>query len=85
MIHSGEGLIHMPDKTLWALIACVVFCDANSDIATETQLYLTWGGGPTEREPPYRFDIDIFWGSEQQVKRFLRKKNIIRVAMNLQQ
>ncbi len=81
LIHTGEGRIHMPDKTLWALIACVIFCDANADISTETGFWLTWGGAPAAREPPYHFDIDVFWGGEQQVRRFLSKRNIIKVAM----
>lgn len=81
LIHVGEGRIHMPDKVLWALISCVVFCNANSDIVTDTDFFLTWGGGPAEREPPYRFDLDIFWGGECLVQKFLKSRNIIRVAM----
>jgi hypothetical protein len=81
LIHAREGRIHMPDKTLWALIACVVFSEANSDISTETGLWLTWGGAPAAREPPYHFDLDVFWGGEQQVRRFLAKRNLIKVAM----
>ncbi len=81
LIHAGEGRIHMPDKALWALIACVVLCDANADISTETDLWLTWGGAPAERDPPYHFDLDVFWGGEHQVRRFLGKKNIVRVAI----
>lgn len=81
VIDIKEGRIHMPDKVLWSLIACVVFCKANASIATKTSLWLTWGGAPAERDPPYHFDLDVFWGAEDVVRRFLEKKNLIRVAM----
>lgn len=81
VINSSEGRIHMPDKVLWALTACVVFCEANRDIATESSAFLTWGGAPSAREPAYHFDIDVFWGAEDTVRRFFLKKKLIRVAM----
>ncbi|MBO6813569.1 MAG: hypothetical protein JJ891_01830 [Rhizobiaceae bacterium] len=84
VIGMRDGRIHVPDKTLWALIACVIFSEANADLSTNTSYYLNWGGAPAGREPPYRFDVDVFWGGEHQVKRFLKSKNLIRVAVNPQ-
>ena len=80
-IDASAGRINMPDKVLWALIACVVFCKANEDIASTTTQWLTWGGAPVERDPPYQFDIDVFWGGEELVKGFFEKKNLLRVAI----
>jgi hypothetical protein len=81
LIGAGDGRIHMPDKVVWALIACVVFAEANNDIETTTALFLTWGGGATGRGDPYRFDIDLWWGCEEILKRFLLRKNLTRVAL----
>ena len=79
-----KGRIHMPDKTVWALIAVVIFCDANKDIDTETQSYLTWGGANVRAGgDPYRFDVDVFWGAEETIRRFLDKCDRIRVDLKL--
>lgn len=84
IIHMGEGRIHMPEKVVWALVAAVLFCDANKDIVTESHSYLTWGGANVRAGgEPYRFDIDVFWGAEETVRRFLDKRERIRVALNL--
>jgi len=78
-----DGRIHMPDKTVWALIAVVLFCDVNKDIITETQAYLTWGGANVRPGgDSYRFDVDVFWGAEETVRRFLDKRDRIHVALN---
>ncbi|SDX36807.1 hypothetical protein SAMN05444358_10550 [Ruegeria halocynthiae] len=82
-ISLEDGHIHMPDKVLWALVACVVFNKVNHDIVTKTSLHLSWGGAPVERDPPYRFELDVFWGGESVVRRFLSKREILRVAMKL--
>ena len=77
-----NGRIHMPDKTVWALIGVVVFCDANKDIKTETNSYLTWGGAQVRAgRAPYRFDIDVFWGAEETVRRFFEKRERLRVTL----
>ena len=74
----------MPDKTVWALIAVVLFCDANKDIVTETQSYLTWGGANVRGGgEPYRFDVDVFWGAEETVRKFLDQRDRIRVTLDL--
>lgn len=82
ILSLNEGRIHMPDKTVWALVAVVIFCDANKDIITETQSFLTWGGANVRAGgDPYRFDVDVFWGAEETVRRFLDKCDRIRVAL----
>ena len=82
LIGLKDGRIHMPDKTVWALIAIVIFCEANKDITTESQSILTWGGANVRAGgDPYRFDVDVFWGAEETVRRFLDKCDLIRVAL----
>ncbi len=74
---GNDGRLNMPDKVLWALVACVVFCKSNEDINTQSGCFLTWGGPANQ----YRFDVDVFWGGESIVKIFLAKQNLIRVAI----
>ncbi|MEP3122544.1 MULTISPECIES: hypothetical protein [Alphaproteobacteria] len=82
LIGLQNGHIHMPRRVVWALIAVVVFCRANQDITTESNLWLTWTRNSMGRNEPYRFDIDIFWGAEETVRRFLERQNLSRVALN---
>ncbi len=81
---SADGTtVRLPGALLWALIACVVFSRANGDIVTKNSVWLTWGGGPHQwRGELYRFDIDIFWGGEDVLRRFFGKLPDLKVGLN---
>lgn len=83
LIQVTGGRINMPDKVIWALIACVVFSEANANIVTKTNLSLTWSAAPHESEPLYYFNVDVFWGAENLVKRFLASRDLLRVSIRL--
>jgi len=80
---SMDGkFVHMPDKIVWALIACVVFCKANAEIVTDTDLYLTWGAPAVGRV--HRFGLDKSWGAEATLRTFLAKQNLPRVTLDFE-
>lgn len=72
--------LRAPEALLWGMIAVVVFCEANRELKTTTNLYLSWGGGT---RPMYRFDIILFWGGEAVVHAFFDKLDRMRVTMEL--
>lgn len=75
---SGQR-INLPTRIVWALVAAVVFCKANSDVKTASGQYLTYTGCGTW--PEFRMDVDLFWGGEELIRRFFEKFPPIRVAM----
>ena len=80
-IRLNGSQLNAPEATLWALIAVVVFCDANSDLTTETDHFLTWGGGP---RAIYKFPIKDHWGEEAMLASFLSQFDRIRVKLDFQ-
>lgn len=79
---NGEQ-IRMPVSMYWALVALVVFCEANEDIVSNSRCCLTWGGAGTRLgDELYRFDIDVFWGAEKLVRKFFDSRPSIRVALD---
>lgn len=82
LIGFEDGRVHMPDKVIWALVGVVVFCDANTEIETETGMWLEWGTEDRRGGEPYRFDIDLFWGGEATVRNFFAKRPAVRVAFD---
>ncbi|WP_243368623.1 hypothetical protein [Microvirga solisilvae] len=77
----ADGVLHMPERIIWALLAVSVFAKVNADITTDTPHYLTWGsmslGLGIET-----FIIKEWWGREEDFKAFMDKQKIIRVKLD---
>lgn len=81
-VDFAGSTVRFPESILWALVANVVFCSANNDIVTNTSQFLTWGQGANDwRKENYRFDVDVFWGAEEVVKRFFDARTAVKVEL----
>jgi hypothetical protein len=76
----ADGMIHMPERIIWALLGVSVFSKANAGIRTSGDYYLSWGS-----EAPglgiAKFVIKDWWGREDDFKGFVSKHNMPRVKL----
>lgn len=78
-----DGAIQVPDRVLWALMAAVVFSRSNADIQTTSPHHFTWGA-PSLGIGTYFFNVDLFWGQEDMVRKFFAARNLMRVAIKFE-
>lgn len=76
----ADGIIHMPERIIWALLAVSVFSSANMGIKSEGDYYLSYGS-ETLGMGVEKFVIKDWWGKENEFKSFLSNQNIIRVKL----
>lgn len=70
----GDGVLQMPDRIIWALLAVSVFSKANTGVVTHGNYYLTWGSEALGLGIQ-KFVIKDWWGREEDFKNFLSEKN----------
>jgi len=78
----ADGVLQMPERIIWALLAISVFSKANNNIKTSGNHYLTWGSESLGLGTK-KFIIKDWWGREDDFKDFISKQNIIRVKLEL--
>lgn len=77
-----DNTLHIPETSIWAILAISVFCSANADITTNTEHFLTWGA-ETLGWGPHKFDLRFWWGGERALSEILARYPIIRVKLCL--
>ncbi len=75
----ADGLVQMPERVIWALIAICVFSKGNLQIKTSGEYHLTWGSESLGIDTRI-FLIKDWWGKENDFKTFIDKQNILRVT-----
>lgn len=77
---AANGILQMPERIIWALLAVSVFSSANSGIQTAGNYYLSWG---SERLGIgiFKFVIRDWWGREDDFRSFLSRQNPVRIKL----
>lgn len=82
LIDLENPRLQMPERIIWALLGVSVFCEANSDIKTEGDYFLSWGSELLGLGI-HKFIIKDWWGREKDLKIFFSQFQQIRVKMVL--
>ncbi|HEU5046796.1 MAG TPA: hypothetical protein VFT64_03040 [Rickettsiales bacterium] len=77
----AKGLLQMPDRIIWALLAVAVFASANKGIQNNGDYYLSWGS-ETLGLGVQKFVINEWWGREDDFRAFITPYNTLRVKMD---
>jgi hypothetical protein len=80
----GDGILKMPERIIWALLAVSVFCKANSGSQEGENYWLSWGseilGLGIEK-----FSVKEWWGKEDDFRLFLSKKNTNPISIKIEE
>ena len=77
----ADGVLKMPERVIWSLLAVSLFCRANSDVSSATPHYLTWGSDSLGIGI-HKFLIAEHWGKEDGFREFLTSYPQIRVRVD---
>ena len=68
---GDDGILYIPERIVWGLLAIGVFSSANTSIVTDGPHYLTYTSENFKRYTS--FLIKDYWGKEEELKKFLQE------------